>query len=870
MPVCKRIPPAAPPWPRWPPHCARCCRVAAALFLLLGESARAIDDRPYQVRTVQAARLTGPISIDGVLDEVAWQAAEPASGFRQIEPDDGDDASVQTRFRLLWDDEDLYVGIDCDDPNPPTATRSRRDRDIDADMVRVDIDTTLDRRTAYHFGVYAGGQQVDGIHYNDSEFSTEWDAAWESAVAVTPRGWSVEMRIPLRVLRIPEGATAFGLQVARTLTRRHEEMYWQYSPRGTPGVVSRFGILTGISGIHPVRQLEFKPYAAARADCSTVSPAVSAAGVSSCSTGASAGLDLRYPLTSDLALVAAVNPDYGQVEVDERVLNLSTFETFFPEKRPFFLTGLELFNLPLSSAYQIFYSRRIGGVPSAPALGTGEELVSSPANRSIAAAVKLSGSAGPLSADALTALEPRTNARVLDGNGKLVDRSSDEATQSTALRLRAPLGPFAVAGLTATARDPFGSPARHSFAGAFDSALFDSARDWNGALQFAGSALAGGAGQVERDGTFIGDGSTGWAASALLAKDGGPLTGRLSLDALSPTFWVNDLGFMPRQNVVRARASLHLRDLHSRPAWRRASIGLSGEDQRDFDGFVLRRRAGLDGSVQLPSYWTWSLSTALLWPSVDDRELGDGTPLERRGLFDLALEATTDTRRAVFADFFAEAQEGEDFRVRKHTLGTTLTLRPHPAVEAVLGLTYENDAGEVRRVCAASLPAAGCSSSGQLPPATASQSSRLYLFAEQSAQSLSATIRTTAAITPHLSLQLFFQLFTEGLAYGAPQRIVVPAGKSIVRLDALQPAQPQDKPPVLDDRQATLTLDLVLRWEWRVGSTLFLVYQHRTSGEAAPPNRDGLSLSRELGALWGPDALQGDTLLLKIDLLGAI
>jgi hypothetical protein len=847
------------------------------LLTAIASAARADADLPYRPRTVRAARAEGAISIDGVLDEPAWQAAEAGTGFLQTEPDDGDPATVETRFRILWDDHSLYVGIECDDPQPPTATRSRRDRDIDADLVRIDLDTTLDRRTAYHFGVYAGGQQVDGIHFNDTDFTTDWDAPWESAVATTPRGWTVEMRIPLRVLRIPEGAAAFGLQVARTLTRRHEEMYWQYSPRGTPGVVSRFGLLTGLSGIHPVRQLEVKPYVAGRLDCATVAPDAAAAGVSPCSPGATAGLDLRYALTGDLALVGALNPDFGQVEVDERVLNLTTFETFFPEKRPFFLAGMDLFNLPLSTTYLIFHSRRIGGTPSDPLLGADEQLITSPASRSVLGAAKVSGSAGPFSVGALTAVEPRTYETVLDANGKLVDRLTDEADQSSAVRLRAPIGPFAVAGFTATARDPLASSGRNSFTGASDLVLFDAARDWNGALQFAGSALLGGPDQVERDGTVIGGGASGWAASALFAKDGGALTGSLSFDALSPTFWVNELGFMDRQNLLRARASLRLKDLHSRPAWRRASIGLSAEEQRDFDGFVLRRRADLDASVQLRSYWNLSLSGGVLFPFVDDRELGDGTPLERRGLLDLRGEVTSDTRRALSADLFAELQEGEQLLVRKLTLGATLTLRPHPALEGVLGLTYENDAGEVRRICGASVPASGCylsssDPSAQVPPQSATSTTRLYLLAEQAAESLSATARATLAITPRLSLQLFAQLFTEGIAYGQPLRIEVPPGKQVVRLDALRPAVPQDHAPVLDDRQASLTLDFVLRWEWRVGSTAYLVYQHRTSGDVSPADRDRgqLSFPAEVSALAAPGAIQGDTLLLKIDLLTAL
>src|SRR5438477_1699968 len=244
------------------------------------------------------------------------------------------------------------------------------------------------------------------MHFNVTDYTTDWDAAWESAVAMVPGGWSVEMRIPLRVLRVPEGTHAFGLNVARTLTRRHEETTWQYRPREAAGVVSGFGLLTGLDGLRPVVQLDLKPYVAGRGNCGTAT-------ATPCQAGFGLGLDARYSLTSELALVGTVHPDFGQVEIDERVLNLTTFETFLPEKRPFFLEGLDLFNLPLSSAYQLFYSRRIGETPAGPQVGAGEAVLETPGARTIGGAAKLSGSDGPYSIQALTAFQPRSYAQVL-------------------------------------------------------------------------------------------------------------------------------------------------------------------------------------------------------------------------------------------------------------------------------------------------------------------------------------------------------------------------------------------------------------------------------------------------------------------------
>jgi hypothetical protein len=840
-------------------------RAAALLLALTATFAAGAAADPSAQRSLRAARRIGEIRIDGRADEPAWRAAEVGDNFLQTEPDDGQPATAPTRFRVLWDDESLYVAIECDDPQPPTALASPRDRDIDADLVRIDLDTTLDRRTAYHFGVYAAGQQVDGMHFNDDDYTSDWDAAWESAVAMTPAGWSVEMRIPLRVLRVPQGARAFGLNVARTLTRRHEETSWQYRPREAAGVVSGFGLLTGLDGIRPVVQLDLKPYVAGRGNCTTAT-----APATPCQTGLDLGLDARYSLTSELALVGTIHPDFGQVEIDERVLNLTTFETYLPEKRPFFLEGLDLFNLPLSGAYQIFYSRRIGEAPVSPLLAPNDTLVADAGARTIAGAAKVSGKTGDYSIQALTAFEPRAYARVMSADGRTSDQLAAEAAQATAVRVRRALSDSAVSGFAVTALDPFGFAERHAFTAAADTVVFDGDRDWNASVQMAGSLLAGGTDTVLRDGTVLGAGATGWAASTRLARDGGALNASLTADVLSPRFWVNDLGFMDRGNLIDLRPALTLRDLHPHGRWQKASLRLSAAEQRDFDGFLLRRSMSLDSSVTLNSYWSGSLSTTLFLPAIDDRELGDGTPLAQRGVVRVSADVGTDSRQSIIASFSFSQQLSEGLLERKTAVGADLKFRPHPALEAGMSVTYENDGGAIRRIRGATgVPERGGDPATELDPAGATRSWRLYLLAPQYAQSVSAILRAAAALGPHLSVQAFAQLFTEGVAYGDPLRAVVAPGRSTVQVDGLSRAGGADQPAWPDQRDADLSFNLVLRWEWRVGSNLYLAYAHQTSG-AVSPNDHRLSLFGEAGALAGPAATRGDAVMLKIDVLTAL
>src|SRR5207302_5684660 len=478
--------------------------LAAAGRVLAAEdppAAGALPAESFYVRTAHAARRTGPIEIDGKMSEPAWQAAPLEDNFTQVNPEEGKPASVHTAFRVLWDDEYLYFGAVCDDPEGATATLSRRDRFIEGDSVQFDLDTTFDRRTAYHFQVYAAGQQLDAIHFNDTDMTTDWDAAWDSAVAQTPNGWSVEMRIPLRVMRIPESAKIMGFNVYRILSRRKEEDQWRFRPQGRQGDISRLGLIDGIEGIRPVRELELRPYVGFKAVRNVPTYATPRSELGSCATlafdrqrqgGVCAGLDFRYNLASDLALVGTVNPDFGQVEADQRVLNLTTFETFFPEKRPFFTEGLDLFQSPVKinfggnyggDAYQVFYSRRIGRPPPEWDDDNGT-LLYQPSAQPVGAAQKLSGTVAGASLGLLSAFEPRVFAQAIQ-NGRVGDVRVAEAVQSEVVRVRMPLTPRALLGFFGTGRDPLFAQAdplhdrqwRHAHVAGGDFVTFDARRD---------------------------------------------------------------------------------------------------------------------------------------------------------------------------------------------------------------------------------------------------------------------------------------------------------------------------------------------------------------------------------------------------------
>lgn len=303
---------------------------------------------------VNATRLEGePIHVDGRLDDTAWRKAEPTAGFRMHEPDRGKSPTEQTIFKVAYDDDALYFGVACleRDPKQIAAKLSRRDKFSDSDLVSIYLDPYFDRSTGYNFRVNPLGVQEDSyLLNNDGERDTDWDAVWEAETFRDDAGWYAEFRIPFSSVRFKRASDmTWGLQVYRYMHSRGEDTGWACWERDSPGFVSHWGRLAGLRGVSAPRQLELLPYVVERATDPPRSSEVDGF--------QNAGLDLKYGITSDLTLNATVQPDFGQVEADPAVLNLSPFETFFSEKRPFFIEGSGLFQMP---EFSLFYSRRIG------------------------------------------------------------------------------------------------------------------------------------------------------------------------------------------------------------------------------------------------------------------------------------------------------------------------------------------------------------------------------------------------------------------------------------------------------------------------------------------------------------------------------
>jgi len=350
-------------------------------------------------RVYETKRAGNDLVINGLLDDEAWSLVKWQSEFKQSEPNDGNKPSQETSFKILYDDNNLYVGIRAYDTNPNSIeTRMTRRDMIDGDFVGIQVDSYFDLRTAFTFLVSAAGVKMDMIMTNDGENEDmTWDPIWYvQTTNIDAEGWTAEMRIPLSQLRFDKkGSQTWGLQVARMLFRKEELSIWQHIPQNAPGWVHLMGELHGLNDLEPKRQIEIAPYTVAKAE--RFEKTVGDPFATGKSKNISAGVDGKIGITNNLTLDFTVNPDFGQVEADPSEVNLTAYETFFEEKRPFFVEGKSIYSYNLMigdgdmSSDNLFYSRRIGRRPHHyPDLASGE-YTEIPGNTSILGAVKLSG-----------------------------------------------------------------------------------------------------------------------------------------------------------------------------------------------------------------------------------------------------------------------------------------------------------------------------------------------------------------------------------------------------------------------------------------------------------------------------------------------
>ncbi len=795
----------------------------------------------------EAVRIDTSLNMDGTLSDPAWERARPVMDFIQIAPDEGAPGSQPSEVRVLYDDDALYVGAHLFDSGPVTTRLGRRDMARgDSDWFTVALDSYHDHRTAFVFEVNPSGVLRDAVRSSSGDGNggisddESWDAVWTAVTSMHDEGWSVEIRIPFGQLRFASRAEqVWGLQLERVIGRNQERSVFAFTPRSEVGGVQSYGHLTGLRDIETGSPLELLPYAVVRSE--HMDPGPNPYRTSS-EQFVSGGADLLYRLSSDLTLNATVNPDFGQVEVDPAVVNLGVYETFFEERRPFFVEGSEIFNFGRGTrASDLFYSRRIG---RSPQLNPPTPSAERPVETRILGAAKLSGKTDSgWSLGVLDAVTAREHARYRDIEG--VDREMLVEPRSNYMVARARRdlrgGQTAIGGIMTGVQRALDSDlatehlAASAYAIGMDVHHEFADRNWLFRGAIVGSRVAGSPESLVRiqeqgnhyfqrpDATHLSVDSTstelnGYLASFSLDKQAGlHWLGSIGGAITSPSYEVNDLGFVRRTDRQDLDASVTYQETQPGRFLREWSVQTRARHEMNYVGDRIMAFGVLSAEALTLGYWSAQVNLTRRFRAFDDRNTRGGPIMVRPANSQIRVGVGSDPRSDLLLDVDLQAQEDEyggsraegNFSVRlQSSPNWNLSVGPR-VLRARSTAEY---IGTIR------------------DPTYAATFGKRYLFADFSHTEVGLDTRFDYTFTPTLTLELYAQPLLSSGSYGDAQSLAAPRTFEFTEYEGEAPNR--------DFNVRTLRGNAVFRWEWRPGSTLYLVWQQIRSDPGVTGNFD--------------------------------
>jgi len=780
----------------------------------------AADGRVTEVPHVQACRLGDgeEIALDGRLDDAVWLRAQSATGFRVWDPTRGADASEQTVFKVAYDDEAMYFGVACleSDASNIASQLCRRDNMMGSDVLSLYLDTFHDHTTGYNFGVNPDGVQRDRYVYDDGNMDPSWDAVWSAETHTDGRGWYAEMRIPFSCVRYRNGGDMiWGCNLYRYMHSKGEDTSWVNWDRELSGFVSRFGEIRGIRGVESRQQLELLPYVVHRStDPSAVGDE------DELDHFDNFGLDVKYGVASDLTLNATFQPDFGQVEADPALLNLSPFETYYSEKRPFFVEGSQYYQ---HQGFNMFYSRRIG---------TGDE------NSRIRAAGKLTGKMpSGLSVAALYALTDITG----EGQAHNPFKSGEQTTQFFVGRFGKEFSEGAhrfnvmqTAVMKPDDRDAYGDYAtRDAYTTGVDFDLNFADRAYGVGGSFVGSMVDS---KESEDDTELGHSPVhGTGGTLEFAKQSGTInagvSGRWETDKLD----LNDAGFLHSNDEISTHGWVNYEheSTADSPVIRRGNFGTSmwrnwlyagntgydigsGEEVWSYNaGHPTSIGGDVNGWMQFGNFWTgWFgfgadpyCSNKYLTRTYDGER---GPLMHTPGGFWGWWGVRTDGRKDVVFELNGNLNRN-DAGGSTDRVGVEVDWTPTTRVSLSFDAGYNTTHAMAGFIDNFASPGEGIGGVS-------------YVFAELDRETVDLTVRADVLFSRNLSLQLYAQPYLTIGEYKKPRRLAEPDSYEFEDADGV----PEFNPASIGDydfEYASVNVNAVLRWEYGPGSTLYVVWK---------------------------------------------
>ena len=816
-------------------------------------------DPVRRVATVDAFAIPAdgvPIVIDGAFNETTWARATAVSDFVQREPAEGAAPTHTTDVRIVFDTAALYVAVKAADADSHRVVGllTRRDESSPSDRISVMIDSFLDRRTAYEFTVNAAGVKSDFYWYNDTNNDRSWDAVWAAAVSRTPTGWQAEFRIPFSQLRFRGSDTsALGFAVLRNIPHSNEVVTWPLLAKSASGFVSSFGELRGVSRSGAQQKLELTPFVVGQVQTAPVNDANPLQ--QSPDPGSSLGVDMKYQVAPGLTLSGTINPDFGQVEADPAVVNLGAFETFFSEQRPFFVEGSGNFQMG-----DLFYSRRIGRAPQRNASPPDDGFAAQPAQTTILGAAKLTGKIGAFAVGVLHAVTSEESARIASAPALGITKTPVEAaTNYSVARVSREFADnsrlsFVLTNTKRQLTPELSFLPGHAIAGGVDA-------DWRIGKQYSLSgfwfnSLVRGSTEsmlrlqrnavhsfqrpdsagLEIDETRTS--LTGDSGIISLSKIGGTRTrGNVNMGYRSPGYEVNDLGFRNRSDVIWNEAWFQIRDDDPGRYVLRRNINFNHWHTWNFDG------DRLDFGGNINSHWTFANNVSIGGgfninaTRFDDRRTRGGpggqVPRNINGWW----YTDTDNRRLVTLNLSGDWYR-DPYRSANWRQGVGATVRPTTSLTASASVDVSSNRNDRQWV----------TNEEDVDGRTR------YVFARIDQRTLSLSLRASYTITPTLTVQIYGRPFVSGGEYSGFKELA-----DGLNADENLRYSPYGYTGSPDFRVRSFRMTNVVRWEYRPGSALFVVWQQ---GREDFANRGDLRYGPDLGGALSAPAK--NTLLVKV------
>ena len=825
------------------------------LFFVVAFLATAVEAAPPTTSRVVATPIpeAAAVKVDGELNDAIWQTVPPIKEFVQREPKEGAAPTFETEARVAYDATALYIAVIAFDSDPKriVGIRTRRDEGSPSDWISVVVDSFHDRRSAFEFDVNPAGVKQDSYWFNDTNNDQGWDAVWDAAVSRTDRGWRAEFRIPFSQLRYrPAETSTFGLAIIRKVGRLNETATWPLLSKSAHGYVSSFGELTGLRLERAPKRLEVVPYMVADVKTQPGEPGNPL--INTTDPDASLGIDLKYALRPGLTLTGTINPDFGQVEADPAVVNLSAFETFFSERRPFFVEGGGIFSFDIDcndgNCSGLFYSRRIGrsprGEPDVPDGGYS----SAPAQTTILGAAKLTGRIGEFSVGALNAVTAAEDAIISNGTVQTTRQTIEPLTNYSVVRARREFSNQSALGFMTTFTNRSLDASTRFLPGEAYTGGVDA--DWRLGSKYAIRGFLAGS-TVHGDPTAIDElqrnnvhsfqrpdsdnltydptrtAMNGYGGSTSVSKIAGArMVFSSNVGFKSPGFEINDVGFMQRADQRTMSNWMQIRYDKPSQKWLRSfRYNLNQWAGWNYDGDRLYSGINVNAHAMFRNNWATGTGGNINWQPFDDRATRGGPGVYGNAQRSIWAYLESDQRPAVSLGIFTfNSTDGKGTTL--HDASPNVSYRPSSFLKASVGLHWSQNTDQSQWV-------------------EATDDGR-YVFARIYQQTVGIQTRLNYTVTPALSIQLYAEPFVSSGNYTNFKELV--DGRSKSYEGRYKPTAYAGNP---DFNYRSFRTTNVLRWEYKPGSTLFVVWQQ---GREDSVEYGNFNFNRDFGAVFDAPA----------------